>query len=182
MSNSESKRPQGAGVQTMEEEPQVQSEPKPPYAKEKLEKPGIEAEMQQKPRWRAPRYKAAGKLQGKVALVTGADSGIGRSVAYLYAREGADVAIVHLPEEQRDADETRRAIEEEGRRCLDLPGDLTDPRFCREAVERAVAELGRLDVLVSNAAWQNRKESLEEVTEEEWHKAVPSSPPARRRA
>ncbi len=167
MARSES---QGRGTQTLEEEPQIQNEPKPPYPKQKLEKPGIEAEMQLKPQWRAPKYKAAGKLEGKVALVTGADSGIGRAVAYLYAREGADVAIVHLPEEQQDADEIRQAIEEEGRRCLDLPGDLRDPRFCREVVERTVSELGRLDILVSNAAWQNRKESIEEVTDEEWQR------------
>lgn len=153
-----------------QEPPQVQSEPKPPFPDQKLEKPGIEAEMEEQPRWRAPKYKPAGKLEGKVALVTGGDSGIGRAVAYLYAREGADVAIVHLPEEQKDADVTRQAIEEEGRRCLDLPGDLTDPQFCREAVERTVRELGKLDILVSNAAWQNRKSSLEEVTEEEWHR------------
>ena len=155
--------------QTMEE-PQVQSEPKPPHPPQKLEKPGLEAEMQEKPKWRAPKYKPAGKLEGKVALVTGGDSGIGRAVAYLYAREGADVAIVHLPAEQRDADETRKAIEEEGRKCLDLPGDLTDPKFCREVVERTVRELGRLDILVSNAAWQNRKKSLAEVSEEEWNR------------
>ncbi|HEY2292142.1 MAG TPA: SDR family oxidoreductase [Thermoanaerobaculia bacterium] len=155
------------GTATLEQ-PQVQSEPKPPYPKQKLEKPGLEAEMELKPQWRAPKYKAAGKLEGKVALVTGADSGIGRAVAYLYAREGADVAIVHLPEEQRDADVTRQAIEGEGRRCLDLAGDLRDAQFCRDVVERTVRELGRLDVLVSNAAWQNRKASLEEVTEEEW--------------
>ena len=161
---------QAGGAATLEEQPQVQAEPKPPYPRQKLDKPGREAEMQQKPRWRAPKYKAAGKLEGKVALVTGADSGIGRAVAYLYAREGADVAIVHLPAEQRDADETRQAIEEEGRRCLDLPGDLTDPQFCREAVERTVRELGHLDILVSNAAWQNRKESLEEVSDEEWNR------------
>jgi NAD(P)-dependent dehydrogenase (short-subunit alcohol dehydrogenase family) len=154
----------------VEDEPQVQSEPKPPYSGQKLDKPGIEAEMEQQPQWRAPKYKAAGKLEGKVALVTGGDSGIGRAVAYLYAREGADVAIVHLPEEQRDADVTRRAIEEEGRRCLDLPGDLTDPQFCRDAVERTVRELGHLDILVSNAAWQNRKESLEELSEKEWNR------------
>jgi NAD(P)-dependent dehydrogenase (short-subunit alcohol dehydrogenase family) len=151
-----------------QEQPQIQSEPKPPYPAQKLEKPGIEAEMEMKPKWRAPKYKAAGKLEGKVALVTGGDSGIGRAVAYLYAREGADVAIVHLPEEQQDADETRKAIEEEGRRCLALPGDLTDPKLCRDVVERTVRELGRLDILVSNAAWQNRKESLDEVTDEEW--------------
>src|SRR3954467_11062103 len=110
------------GTATLEEEPQVQSEPKPPYPKQKLEKPGIEAEMELKPQWRAPKYKAAGKLEGKVAPGTGADRGSGRGVAYLYAREGADVAIVHLPEEQEDADEIRQAIEEEGRKCLDLPG------------------------------------------------------------
>src|SRR4051794_37683295 len=158
---------QGQGTQTMEE-PQVRAEPKPPHPRQTLEKPGLEAEMEQQPRWRAPKYKPAGKLEGKVALVTGGDSGIGRAVAYLYAREGADVAIVHLPEEQQDADVTRQAIEEEGRRCLDLPGDLRDPKFCRDVVERTVRELGRLDVLVSNAAWQNRKASLEEVTEEEF--------------
>jgi NAD(P)-dependent dehydrogenase (short-subunit alcohol dehydrogenase family) len=159
---------QGRGTQTLEEEPQVQAQPKPPQPPQKLAKPGIEAEMEQAPQWRAPKYKAAGKLEGKVALVTGADSGIGRAVAYLYAREGADVAIVHLAEEQVDAEETRRAIEEEGRKCLDLPGDLTDPQFCREAVERTVRELGRLDILVSNAAWQNRKKSIEEIGDEEW--------------
>lgn len=164
------KQGQAGGTQVLDEQPQVQAEPKPPYPRQKLDKPGLQADMELQPKWRAPKYKAAGKLEGKVALVTGADSGIGRAVAYLYAREGADVAIVHLPAEQRDADETRKAIEEEGRRCLDLPGDLTDPRFCREVVERTVRELGRLDILVSNAAWQNRKKSLEEVTEEEWRR------------
>src|SRR3954471_18215657 len=148
------------GAATLEEEPQVQSEPKPPYPKQKLEKPGLEAEMELKPKWRAPKYKAAGKLEGKVALVTGADSGIGRAVAYLYAREGADVAIVHLPEEQKDAEVTRQAIEEEGQQCLDLPGDLTQPEFCEQAVRQTVQELGRLDILVSNAAHQNRKQDL----------------------
>jgi NAD(P)-dependent dehydrogenase (short-subunit alcohol dehydrogenase family) len=157
-------------TETAPEKPQIEAEPKPPYPKQKLEKPGIQAEMELQPRWRAPKYKAAGKLEGKVALVTGGDSGIGRAVAYLYAREGADVAIVHLPEEQEDADETRRAIEEEGRRCLDLPGDLTDPRFCREAVERTVRELGHLDILVSNAGWQNRKKTIDQVSDEEWNR------------
>ena len=155
-------------TQVLEEELQIQSEPKPPFPKQKLEKPGIEAEMEQAPRWRAQRYKPAGKLAGKVALVTGGDSGIGRAVAYLYAREGADVAFVHLPEEQRDADETRQAIESEGRKCLALAGDLREPGFCREVVARTVRELGQLDVLVSNAAWQNRRESLADLEDEEW--------------
>jgi NAD(P)-dependent dehydrogenase (short-subunit alcohol dehydrogenase family) len=170
MARSDSQGQTGGATQTLEEQPQIQAEPKPPYPQQKLEKPGLEAEMQQQPQWRAPKYKPAGKLKGKVALVTGGDSGIGRAVAYLYAREGADVAIVHLPEEQRDADETQQAIQEEGRRCLDIPGDLTDPQFCRDAVERTVRELGHLDILVSNAAWQNRKESIAEITDEEWQR------------
>src|SRR5687767_12525516 len=142
--------------------------PKPPFPKQHQEGVGLEAKLDPRPRYEAEQYKPAGKLEGKVALVTGGDSGIGRAVAYLYAREGADVAIVHLPEEQQDADETRRAIEEEGRRCLDIPGDLRDPSFCRDAVEQTVRELRRLDILVSNAAWQNRVQSIEQLREEEW--------------
>src|SRR4051812_21413569 len=134
------------------QKPLMQAEPRLPFPVQHQSQPGLEARLQPAPRWHAPRYHAAAKLEDKVALITGGDSGIGRAVAFLYAREGADVAIVHLPAEQRDADETRQAIEEEGRRCLDIPGDLTDPQFCREAVERTVRELGRLDVLVSNAA------------------------------
>src|SRR4051812_28470617 len=130
-------------------EPQLKSEPQLPFPAQHQSQPGLESKLDPRPRWEAPRYRAAGKLEGKVALITGGDSGIGRAVAFLYAREGADVAIVHLPEEQQDAEVTRQAIEEEGRRCLDLPGDLRDAQFCREVVERTVRELGRLDVLVS---------------------------------
>ncbi len=148
--------------------PQIQSEPKPPFPEKKLPKPGLEAELEPRPKYEAPRYKPVGKLEGKVALVTGGDSGIGRAVAVMYAREGADVAITALPAERRDSDETREAIEREGRRCLVLEGDLTDAAFCRECVERTVVELGQLDILVSNAAHQNRKENPEDVTDEEW--------------
>jgi NAD(P)-dependent dehydrogenase (short-subunit alcohol dehydrogenase family) len=148
--------------------PQMQSEPKPPFPEQKLEKPGLEAELTPRPRYKAPRYKPAGKLDGKVALVTGGDSGIGRAVAVLFAREGADVAIAALAEEEADSRETRRAIEAEGRKCIVIEGDLGDPEVCIDAVERTVAELGKLDVLVHNAAHQNSKESLEDVEEEEW--------------
>jgi NAD(P)-dependent dehydrogenase (short-subunit alcohol dehydrogenase family) len=132
------------------------------------EKPGIESEMRPRPNYKAPEYRAAGKLEGKVALITGGDSGIGRAVAVMYAREGADVGIVYLPAEESDADETRHAIEKAGRRALLLPGDVTDRGFCREAVERTIKELGRLDILVNNAAYQQSQESLEEIDEEQW--------------
>src|SRR6185437_11858024 len=118
--------------------------------------------------YNAPLYKGSEKLKDKVAVVTGGDSGIGRAVAVLYAREGADIAIVYLAEEQRDAEETRRAVEKEGRRALLLPGDVTDPDFCRQAVESTVVELGALDILVNNAAFQQHQEGLEKITEEQW--------------
>ena len=134
------------------------------------EEPGLERDLALQPRWRAPSYKPAGKLEGKVALVTGGDSGIGRAVAYLYAREGADVAIVYLPEEEPDADVTARAVEETGRRCVRIAGDVMDPEFCRDAVERAVRELGALDILVNNAAHQKDKQSIDEIDDAEFDK------------
>ncbi len=124
--------------------------------------------MQPHPEYSAPTYKAAGKLQGKVALITGGDSGIGRGVAVLYAREGADVAIVYLEQEQVDAEETRAAVEGEGQRALLIPGDVTSSQFCRDAVERTVREFGKLDILVNNAAFQQSQQSLEDVSEEQW--------------
>jgi NAD(P)-dependent dehydrogenase (short-subunit alcohol dehydrogenase family) len=149
-------------------EPQITSEPKPPMPDQKLPQPGLEAELEQRPRYEAPRYRAAGKLEGRTALITGGDSGIGRAVAVLYAREGADVAIVYLPSEQVDADETAAAVRSEGRRCLQIPGSLEEPDFCRDAVERTVGEFGRLDILVSNAAYQTRKDKLEDIDDAEW--------------
>lgn len=143
-------------------------QPKVPFPEQKQERPGIEAKMKPRPRYEGRAYLPAGKLKDKVALITGGDSGIGRSVAVLYAREGADVAIVYLEEEQQDADETKEAIEKEGRTCLLLPGDVTESEFCRNAVESTVQQLGKLDILVNNAAYQQHQERLEDVSEEQW--------------
>ncbi len=145
----------------------VLEQPTPPFKPQHQPEPGLEAHLDPAPKFEASRYRPANKLEGQAAIVTGGDSGIGRAVALIYAREGADVAIVYLPEEQPDAEATRRAVEATGRRCLLLPGDLTDPQFCDEVVERTVQEFGRLDVLVSNAAHQNRKASLEELEDSE---------------
>jgi NAD(P)-dependent dehydrogenase (short-subunit alcohol dehydrogenase family) len=144
------------------------AEPKSPMPKQHQRKPGIEARMRPRPRFQAPDYQGSGKLQGKVALITGGDSGIGRAVAVLFAREGADVAIGFLPAEARDARETREAVEAEGRRCLLLPGDVTRPAYCRAIVERTVKGLGRLDILVNNAAYQQHQPSLTGITEAQW--------------
>jgi NAD(P)-dependent dehydrogenase (short-subunit alcohol dehydrogenase family) len=144
-----------------------QRQPRPPFPRQHQRGPGIEAELRPRPRYKAEAYLPAGKLKDKVALITGGDSGIGRAVAVIYAREGADVAISYLPSEQRDADETRKAVERENRRCLLLPGDLTDAEYCRQLVEQTVGELGKLDILVSNAAHQNRKDKLTDLTDEE---------------
>ncbi len=113
----------------------------------------------------APDYRGSGKLEGMAAIVTGGDSGIGRAVAVLYAREGADVAVVYLNEHE-DAEETRRCVEAEGRRCELIPGDVKSEAFCRQAVERTVRAFGRLDVLVNNAAFQEHADSIEDITEE----------------
>jgi NAD(P)-dependent dehydrogenase (short-subunit alcohol dehydrogenase family) len=147
------------------QQPKVE-QPKPPFPPQKLDKPGLESELEPRPKYQAPAYRAAGKLAGKRALVTGGDSGIGRAVAVLFAREGADLVINYLPEEQEDAEETRAAVEGEGRRCVLVPGDLAAPAFCAELVERTVKELGGIDILVSNAAHQNRKD-IEDLTIEE---------------
>lgn len=144
------------------------SRPEPPFPEQQQTPPGLESAMRPRPQYWAPGYKAADKLAGKVALVTGGDSGIGRAVAVLFAREGADVAIVYLPAEQTDAEETRQAIEALHRRALLLAGDVRDPMFCRQAAGRVAREFGRLDVLVNNAAYQQHRPGLEELSEEQW--------------
>ncbi len=148
--------------------PQHDEQPKSPMPAQKQPRPGIEAEMKPRPEYLAPNYKGAEKLQDKAAIITGGDSGIGRSVAVLFAREGADVAIVHLPAEKRDAAETKAAVEKEGRRCITIAGDVKDPKFCKRAVDKAKKEFGRLDVLVNNAAFQKHQTSVEDVTDEQF--------------
>jgi NAD(P)-dependent dehydrogenase (short-subunit alcohol dehydrogenase family) len=145
----------------------VASHPKPPMPKQHQEYPGIEAKVHPRPQYMAPLYSGSGKLKGKVALISGGDSGIGRAVAVLFAREGADVAIMFLPEEQRDADETRDAIGGEGRHALLLPGDVTDPDYCEDCVDRTFNELGSLDILVNNAGFQKNQDSIEDISLEQ---------------
>jgi NAD(P)-dependent dehydrogenase (short-subunit alcohol dehydrogenase family) len=142
--------------------------PKPPFPEQHQERPGLEQKMTPRPEYKGKNYLPAGKLDGKVALVTGGDSGIGRSVAYLFAREGADVAIVYLEAEQADARELREEIRKLGRRALLIAGDVSDPDFCERAVKQTIETFGQLNILVNNAAYQKRKESIDEITNEEW--------------
>lgn len=128
--------------------------------------PGSEAEMTPKPKSDDVKYRGSGKLQGKVALITGGDSGIGRAVAIFYAKEGADVAIVYLSE-QGDAEETKQLVEAEGHRCLTIQGDVGDEQFCQQAIQQTVNQFGHLDILVNNAAEQHPQESIEKITAEQ---------------
>jgi NAD(P)-dependent dehydrogenase (short-subunit alcohol dehydrogenase family) len=148
----------------MKKDKQENQQLQPPQQQER--QPGIESEMRPRPKAEDHAYKGCGKLNDKVALITGGDSGIGRAVAILYAKEGADISIVYL-NEHGDAEETRRQVEEEGRRCLLIAGDVGDEAFCREAVERTVSELGRLDILVNNAAEQHPQDTIEKISAEQ---------------
>ncbi len=145
--------------------------PAPPYPRQHLRKPGREADLRLAPLYQAPHYKGSDKLMNMAALVTGGDSGIGRAVAVLFAREGADVALVYL-NEHGDAKETRRLVEAEGRRCITMAGDVADPRFCYAAAARTVRELGRLDVLVNNAAFQEHADRLEDLSDEHFDRTL----------
>jgi NAD(P)-dependent dehydrogenase (short-subunit alcohol dehydrogenase family) len=143
-------------------------EPKSPMPAQHQKKPGLESKVRPRPHYEAPFYRGADKLAGKVALITGGDSGIGRAVAVLFAREGADVAITHLPEEESDAQETKAAIEREGRRALIISGDLIEEEFSEKAVAKTINNFKRLDILVNNAAYQKGQESLADLTDEQW--------------
>lgn len=148
----------------------MSSKPQPPFPPQELTEPGLESRMDPHPRYEAEEYRAAGKLKDRVALITGGDSGIGRAVAVIFAREGADVALVFLPEEEPDAVKTRDAIEGEGRQALLLPGDVTDPDFCRNSIDEVVKRFGRIDVLVNNAAYQKHRDTLADISLEQWER------------
>jgi NAD(P)-dependent dehydrogenase (short-subunit alcohol dehydrogenase family) len=142
-------------------------QPMPPFPKQHQQKPGNEEELRPRPRFKAPDYRPAGKLDGKVALITGGDSGIGRAVALIFAREGAEVAINYLTDETEDAEATRDALEAVGKSALLLPGDLTSGEACRSIVDDTIRHFGRLDVLVNNAAYQQHRPSLEDLSDEQ---------------
>ena len=156
-----------SGDQTTPQDPTTQHVLPDALPEETIEHPGLESDMSLEPDYGESSYRGSGRLEGKRALITGGDSGIGRAVALAYAREGADVAIVYLPEEESDAQETKRVVEASGKRCLTLPGDLREESFCAEVVQRTVSELGGLDVLVSNAAYQMTVKGLEDLTTEQ---------------
>jgi NAD(P)-dependent dehydrogenase (short-subunit alcohol dehydrogenase family) len=145
--------------------------PVPPLPHQHLLKPGQEADLELAPMYDAPHYRGSDKLLDKVALITGGDSGIGRSVAVLFAREGANVAIAYLNEHE-DAEKTKGAVEAEGRRCILISGDVADPDFCQSAVERTVTELGKLDILVNNAAFQEHVNTFDELTNEHFDRTL----------
>jgi NAD(P)-dependent dehydrogenase (short-subunit alcohol dehydrogenase family) len=147
-------------------------QPKPPFPAQHQSKPGHESRLKPAPRYQAPAYRAAGKLEGRAALITGGDSGIGRAVALLFAREGADIALVYLPEERDDAMEIGHAIESLGRRVVHIPGDLRRAAFCRRAVETAAQQLGTIDILVNNAAFQQHQKSLDALPDEQLKRTV----------
>jgi NAD(P)-dependent dehydrogenase (short-subunit alcohol dehydrogenase family) len=142
--------------------------PSPPFEEPRQAPPATEGAMRTKPNHGEESYRGYGRLQDRVAFITGGDSGIGRAVAIAFAREGADVAISYLPEEGEDANETARWVRDAGRKCVHIPGDVRDESYCREAVARVASEFRRLDILVNNAAFQMTHEKLEEFSSEEW--------------
>src|SRR5690554_4509970 len=141
--------------------------PQPPYPDQNQSVPGTEDEMQPQADHGEESYKGSGKLEGKKAIITGGDSGIGRAVAIAFAREGADVLISYLTEDQ-DAEETAKYVKEAGRKAILVRGDISEESHCKQIVDKAVAEFGQIDILVNNAAYQMARESLEETSSEEW--------------
>lgn len=147
-----------------------QMQPVPPYpSQHQDQQPGIESLMNPRPVFDNPNYKGSGKLKDKVAIITGGDSGQGRAIAIAFAKEGADVVIVYL-NEHSDAEETKQMVEQKGRRCLSIAGDIGSEAFCKQVVEQAVQQFGKLDILVNNAAEQHVQNSLENITSEQMEK------------
>ena len=157
----------------MTEDQHTQQDPTRQYpqpdqqAEQELEHPGLESEMQPEPDYGENTYRGSGRLEGRAAIITGGDSGIGRAVALAFAREGADVLISYLAEEEPDADETARDVEDSGKRAVKMPGDIGEEAQCQRLVERAVSEFGKLDILVNNAAYQMYREGLQSISAEE---------------
>ncbi len=144
--------------------------PKNPLPPQHQKKPGLESKLNPKPLYRGDHYKAAGKLKDKVAVITGGDSGIGRSVAVHYAKEGAKIVFTYLPEEKEDADETISVIEELGGEAVAISGDLKDYAFCESVAKKTIDTFGQIDILVNNAAFQNHIETIDELSIEQWDK------------
>jgi NAD(P)-dependent dehydrogenase (short-subunit alcohol dehydrogenase family) len=149
----------------------TEQQPKPPFPEQQQPYPGLESQMEPKPDYGEQSYRGSGRLVGKAAVITGADSGIGRAVALAFAREGADVLISYLNEEP-DARETARVVQEAGRKAIAVPGDIGDEAHCRQLVERATRELGRLDILVNNAAFQMFREGIGDIASEEFDRTI----------
>jgi NAD(P)-dependent dehydrogenase (short-subunit alcohol dehydrogenase family) len=154
----------------MAEDPREQG-PKPPHPSQKQSPPGLESEMDPPPDYGEDSYEGSGKLQGKAAVITGGDSGIGRAVALAFAREGADVLISYL-EEESDAKQTVRVVEAAGRRCIAVPGDIRDEGHCKAIIDRAVKEFGKVDVLVNNAAFQMSRDDIAEISTDEFDRTM----------
>src|ERR671918_3144640 len=160
-------RHEGASVndQYTQQDPTTQY-PQPNFGEQNLEHPGLDSEMQPKPDYGYETYRGHGRLEGKKTIITGGDSGIGRAVALAFAREGADVLISYLEEEEQDARETARVVEDAGRKCVQAPGDISEEAQCQALVQKAVDEFGRIDVLVNNAAHQRTVEGIADVSSE----------------
>jgi NAD(P)-dependent dehydrogenase (short-subunit alcohol dehydrogenase family) len=157
----------------MTEDQHTQQDPTQQYhqpdqqPEQELEHPGLESEMQPKPDYGEDTYRGSGKLEGRAAIITGGDSGIGRAVALAFAREGADVLISYLPEEEPDAQETAQVVEAAGRKVVKVPGDIGDEAQCQRLVEQAMSEFGQLDILVNNAAYQMYREGIQSISAQE---------------
>nr|WP_091134375.1 SDR family oxidoreductase [Microvirga guangxiensis] len=159
---------QGAGTRSVAMEDPTTKYPKPPFSSQSQPWPGLAGQMDPRPDHGETSYKGSGRLQGRKALITGGDSGMGRAAAIAYAREGADVAISYYPSEEPDVREVIALIEKEGRKAVALPGDIQDEALCRRIVADAVRELGGLDILVNNAARQQQRQSLQDITNEDF--------------